>query len=65
MIDRETMDQIRKIPQRYEDTYQAARQAGFGHSLCKGLASDKIGEDAVAAIKLLLAEIDRREDDLR
>ena len=65
MIDRETLENIRALPQRYEDSYQAARQAGFGHSLCKSLAAEKIGEDAVAAIRLLLAEIDRREDDLK
>ena len=65
MIDRETMDQIRKIPQRYEDSYNKAREAGFGKSLCMSLASEVVGHGAVTAIKILLAEIDRREDDLR
>ena len=65
MIDREKMAAIRSIPERFRQDYENARRCGCTEGLAWGLASDHLGKEAVEAVELLLAEIDRREDDLK
>ena len=65
MIDRDTLDSIRQLKKKYKDAYDMARGCGFGDRLASSLAYDKVGAEAMEAINLLLAEVDRKEDDLK